>query len=90
MRWRIDVATGAAGAETVIIPNLQVIANAAEDKARPTSVVLPAAIPAGTRLAVRCDSSLNTATIRLACVTLIGMQEPASSSGSATAVAYVG
>ena len=91
MRWRIDVATGGAGAETVILPNLQVIANATEDKARPAIVVFPVAIPAGTRLAVRCDSSINTATIRLACVTLIGLQEPAASSGgSAAAVAYVG
>ena len=92
VRWMIDVATGGAGAETIVIPDITVVANSPADAIRPATLWFPISIPASTRLAVRCSCSLNTATVRLLCVTLIGMQEAATGGGvgAAGAVAYVG
>ena len=90
--WFLDVATGAAGAETVVVPNLAWAAGVTADVVRPGIVRVPVVIPAGTRLAVRCQCSVATAVQRVLRVTLIGMQEPATSGGgsAAGAVAYVG
>ena len=91
--WHLDVATGAAGAETVVVPDLP-FSGARQRRygAAAVSVRLPV-VDSGRarRLAVRCQCNRNTALERLLCVTLIGMQEPASGGGSAAgAVAYVG
>lgn len=75
--WHLDIATGAAGAETVIIPNL--VYPGLSNIMGPGIVELPVSIPAGTRLSARCDCSRNTAIERLLSVTLIGMQEPPAS-----------
>lgn len=89
--WHVDVATGAAGSEVVVLPDLFIVGNTFTDNVRPNLLRLPIAIPSGTRLAVRCDCSRNVAAERDLRVTLIGMQEPAAGSGSgATSVAYVG
>ena len=89
--WRLDIATGPAAGETVVIPDVEVFANTGTDISRPGIIQFPLSIPAGTRLAVRCECNRNTATERLLAVTLIGMQEPATGGGGAAgAVAYVG
>lgn len=92
--WRfvlVDVATGAAGAETVLVPNLVFVSNANNDVVRPELVRFPVAIPAGTRVTVRAQCTDTGAFSRLLAVTLIGMQEPTPASGGGpTAVAYVG
>lgn len=88
--WNVDVATGAAGMETVVIPNVRCDASTAGDTVRPGMVRVPVSIPAGTRLAVRCDCNRNTAVERVLAVTVIGLQEPASGGEAAGAVAYVG
>lgn len=90
--WNVDVATGAAASETVVLPDVTASASSIADTMRPSIVRLPISIPAGTRLAVRCQCNRNTATERLIKVTLIGMQEPASvgGAGAAATVAYVG
>jgi hypothetical protein len=90
-RWLLDVATGAAGAETVLVPNLVFVSNANNDVVRPELVRFPVAIPAGTRVTVRAQCTDTGAFSRLLAVTLIGMQEPTPASGGGpTAVAYVG
>jgi hypothetical protein len=88
--WSVDVATGGSGSETVVIPNLLYIANSPDDKVSPGLIRIPVSIPAATRLAVRCDCNRNTATERLLCLTVIGMQEPAASGGGQRSVAYLG
>jgi len=90
--YLVDVATGAAGAETIILPDVPFLANSVSDAVYPQLVRLPASIPAGTRLAVRVYCSLATVNVRILCVTLIGVQEPAAAVGvgGALAVAYVG
>jgi hypothetical protein len=92
LRWAIDIATGAAGAETIVIPNITIAGNAVARSTRPGVMYFPVSIPAGTRVAARCNCNVNTSTIRKICVTLIGLQEPAGAGGgvSASAVAYVG
>ena len=91
-RWFLDIATGGAGVETVVLPDVAVLGTTFTDSVRPAILRFPVSIPAGTRLAVRCACNLNTASQRVLRVSLIGMQEPASGGGgSATgAVAYVG
>lgn len=89
--WRVDLATGAGGAEVVAIADLVLGASTLGDCVRPSLWRLPVAIPAGTRLAVRASCTRNTAIERELAVTVIGIQEPAASGGgSAGAVAYVG
>jgi hypothetical protein len=90
LRWAIDVATGAAGAETIVIPDITIAGNAITTATRPGVMYFPVAIAAGTRVAVRCNCNVNTANIRKICVTLVGMQEPPAAASGASAVAYVG
>jgi len=79
--WQVDVATGAGGAETVVIADHIVQGSSPIDTVRPPIIRLPVSVPAGTRLAVRCQCNRNTAAERLLCVTLIGMQEPVTGGG---------
>jgi hypothetical protein len=81
-RWSIDVATGAAGAESIILPDLTVAGNSITTAVRPGFLYFPVSIAAGTRIAVRCNCNLTTSTTRKICVTLIGMQEPPSTGSS--------
>jgi hypothetical protein len=88
----VDLATGAAAAETVVIPDVMYVSNTGGTALlpEPLLLVLPVSIPAGTRLAARAASSITTAA-RMLAISLIGMQQPATSGGgSAGAVAYVG
>jgi len=89
--WFVDVATGAASAETIVIPDIRVDVSSFDDYVKPVFLRLPISIPASTRVAVRCSCSVNTATLRLLAVTLIGMQEPSAPSGAGErSVAYLG
>lgn len=90
--WKIDVATGAAGAETVVIADLWSVAQPTVNQPLPGAIRVPVTIAAGTRLAVRCQSSINTAGTRLLNVALIGIQEPAAAGGGSGnyAVGFVG
>jgi hypothetical protein len=90
-QWSVDVATGAAGSEVVVLADLLIVANSAADQTRPQAMRLPITIAAGTRLAVRCNCSSNTSASRMLRVAVVGMQEPATSGGGgATSVAYLG
>lgn len=88
--WNVDLATGAGGSETVVIGNVRVDCSQTTDVIQPALIRLPVSIPAGTRLAVRCDCNLNSSPQRLLRVTVIGMQEPASGSGSGGSFTFVG
>ena len=72
--WLVDVGIGADGSEVVIVPDLLFGSDNFLDNIAPVSVgPLPCHIPKGSRLAVRCQHSYNTATERLIYVALHGM-----------------
>lgn len=71
--WLIDIAIGAGGSEQVVIPNLSFISRTEDDMPRPHAVGLPVDIPAGVRLAVRAQCSINDATDRLIDVAVYGV-----------------
>lgn len=61
--FMVDVAIGASGSEVVIVPNIQMIADPAVGEiATPLSPFFPIPIPAGTRVAMRCQSSVASKT----------------------------
>jgi hypothetical protein len=58
-RWFLDIAVGAAGLEQIILENLIVQVNASGDRfIQPYIGPLPLSLPAGTRVAARCASTL--------------------------------
>lgn len=64
--YLIDVGAGAAGAEYTFLPNLYASVHAAPDIIGPRVFgPFPCDIPAGTRLAMRCQASISTASNRL-------------------------
>ncbi len=70
----VDIAIGGAGSEVVIIPDILVVSES-------TTVFFPHAIgpfpvniPAGTRIAIRCQSTTNDATDRIMDVVLQGVE----------------
>lgn len=70
----IDIGVGAGGSETVLYENLSMIQGANEDRMNPAWFgFFPCDIPAGSRLAVRAQSTFTTNTDRLFNVTLIGL-----------------
>lgn len=63
--WHVDIGIGASGSEQVLIPNLPFSINATSDVTLVPVLALPVHIPAGTRLAARCQCDVITATERL-------------------------
>lgn len=61
----LDVGIGAGGSEVVLIPNIFVYQNLSTDSFHPLVTQYPCDIPAGTRIAVRAQSSITDATDRL-------------------------
>lgn len=60
--FQVDIGIGAAGAEQVVIPDLVFSAEPGDDLIFPsTTWPMPVAIPAGTRIAARCRSSITGA-----------------------------
>lgn len=86
--WYVDIATGGAGAETVIIPDMPYsIGESASVPARnnPSMTVYPY-IAASTRIALRTSCSINTAADRIPSFVLLiatGTAAPGGSDGSA-------
>jgi len=75
----IDIATGASGSEKVLIPNMPFTGNLATGPWQPgmnpeATEFIPIAIPASTRVAIRAQSSANTATARVFGVTMYGVR----------------
>lgn len=62
----VDIATGGAGAETVVIPNLVLVQDSVDDVVKPQLFgPFPLAIATATRIAARQQCSINDATDRL-------------------------
>jgi hypothetical protein len=71
--WLVDIAIGGAGSEVVIISNLNLHAVSTADGITPQVITrIPVNIPAGTRIAVRAQSSITDATDRLVDVAIYG------------------
>lgn len=68
----LDIATGAAAAEVVLIPDIHIAAGTVADVKVPHYFSVPCDIPSGTRIAARAQSSTNDATDRLLDVSVIG------------------
>lgn len=68
----MDIAIGAGGSEQIIIPNIIMRMNTAGAVNPVSSGIIPIQIPAGTRLAVHAQSSVNTAAARGFGITLYG------------------
>lgn len=68
----MDIAIGAGGSEQVILPNIILRMNTTGAVTPDCSQVIPVQIPTGTRLAVRAQSSVNTAAARAFGITLYG------------------
>jgi hypothetical protein len=84
-RWLIDVATGAAGAETVVLPNALVDMNQTVTTHHGSGLVsLPLAIASGTRVAARTASSMASGSVWLALLLIAAGDTP----GCATFVNY--
>ncbi len=64
-RWAIDIGTGGAGSEVVLVPDLRVARGTTPIVCAPTMYPILTYIPSGTRVAVRASCSINTATSRL-------------------------
>jgi hypothetical protein len=72
--WLVDVGVGTAGSEVVIIADMLVQAEAADDALSPAfSPTFPVSIPASSALSVRAQCSINDATDRLFDVALYGV-----------------
>lgn len=86
--WNLDVASGAAGVETPLIPDFSIRVDPSTGQGvLPVVVRFPITVPTGTRLAIRAMCSGNDATDRLVEAILIGSQVP-SSGGGGGAFAY--
>ena len=73
-RWLVDIATGSAGSETVIIADLAVGSHNIGDNVLPAYIgPIPVHIPAGTRIAARCQCDITDATDRLMDIALYGI-----------------
>lgn len=68
--WLLDIATGAAASEVVVIPNL-CISVAAQFNVQTVTLALPLKIPAGTRLSARCQSQTGTSPETLVCKAIV-------------------
>jgi hypothetical protein len=65
-RWLWELLIGESGSEQVVIPEFGLAANTTDDDIEPPFVgPFPVSIPAGTRLAIRAQCSINDATDRL-------------------------
>jgi len=91
--YLLDIATGAAAAESVIISNIYLVATAESDTILPHYIgPFPVEIPAGTRLSARAQSGINDATDRLFDVILLGFNGTASggSGGAHFSASFMG
>ena len=89
--WLMDIATGAGGAETVLIPDLGASSVLNHSPLPPRSRTLLTYIAASTRIAARAQSGTTDATDRLIDVALLAATAPAEpASGGASAYAFIG
>jgi hypothetical protein len=82
-RWAVDVATGAAASEVVLIPDLRTSGHPA-NAAHPACYELMTYIAASTRIACRSSCSINDATDRLLDIALLTATAPAEAAAGGT------
>ena len=80
--WFVDIATGGAGAETVVISDILFHAHSNEDYINPAVVgPFPVTIASGTRIAARAQALNNDATDRLIDISILGFNGSAAAAG---------
>ncbi|WP_433329975.1 hypothetical protein [Spirillospora sp. CA-294931] len=79
----VDLAVGAAGAEQVLVPNLT--AGNGTNLLGPGAVFIPIAVPAGTRISARCQSTVASAISRLQVIAVYGTWSSSVPHGVCTA-----
>lgn len=89
-RWLVDIATGAAASEVVLIPDVRVSVGLGANEINPRSQPFLTYIAAGTRIAVRASSSITDATDRLIDVALLAGTAPAESSAAGGSFTFQG
>ncbi len=72
--WALDIATGAAAAEVVAVPDLVFSSGTVFDALLPTCYCVPVDIPTGTRISARAKCSINDATDRLIDLVVVGVE----------------
>lgn len=82
--WMVDIATGAAGSEVVLVPDIMVTATVTVGSINPRSITLMTYIAASTRLAVRASCAITDATDRLIYIALLAATAPAETGGGTT------
>lgn len=87
-RWSIDIGTGGSGSETVLIPDLRMIATASATLLNPNSYQMLTYIPMGTRLSARCSCTITDATDRKIRVAILAGTAPSEPSGGGGAWAF--
>jgi hypothetical protein len=93
--WAVDIATGAGGAEVVLIPDSRMsarslVAASGVLMVAPRSYTVLTYIPASTRIAVRASSNITDATDRLFDIAMIAGTAPAEGSGGEVSHVFVG
>ncbi len=83
--WALDIATGAAASETVVVPDLIFSSSTAFDAVIPGFYCLPVDIANGTRIAARAKCTITDATDRLVDLVLIGVEGVVTIGASTTA-----
>jgi hypothetical protein len=79
--WLVDIATGAAASEVVLIPDVLFASAASEDTISERARGYAVAVPAGTRIAARARCNVGTATQRLLDVAVYGAEADTAGGG---------
>lgn len=83
-RMAIDIAFGASGSETVIVGDIFVV----ESSTAPFAYFFPIQIPAGTRIAARCQSTTGSATVGVALILMDGSFDSRQALAQATTYGF--
>lgn len=89
IRFLLDVGTGGAGAEAVLIPDLHLDNSNGATDANARSYAFPVAIPSGTRLSARVAASTASATVRVSLMLGLGDYGGATPPGTVKAYGIV-
>jgi hypothetical protein len=71
--WLMDIAIGALGSEQIIVPDIDFSCHSLGSMITPYAIVIPIQVPAGSRIAVRLQSSITDASDRLMDVVIYGV-----------------
>jgi hypothetical protein len=87
--WYVDIATGAAASESVVVPNLQFRGDVVSHCIHPQwSFPIPIVIASGTRIAARAQCTTTDATDRLLDIIVVGFDGTAGGGGGGSATHF--